>query len=529
MAEKKLSYKEKVKNIENDKKIGDKDKAILELIKSELKNLGNDESKIKFLRDDVSNGHRKKFIGEPIKTFRIIDEKYGRQVEPVYFWVLGFLREQLGAKKIVKLVDTFSASEASQFHKNIGQALAGTQDRVVASLRNIATLIQHLFRIVRELSIITERLHLYYEGKRIGPEPKDGKSQNFAEMTLKDMYISLVEGGAKTPGSVLGLASQVGFATLPDFFYHTHIFMKEDVNDVINGIKGVNKKLLEVLGRKLRAYVGWRETSQKHLETRRKFMLSFLKQHFNSIKLNIEWVKPYLKQAKRMEMKESLKDSPDLLVAIEQAMLEIELMSIMKEDPDFNQVINTHIRFRTHPKSEYSQRQQGYTTSFSGRVELEFKARVMSNDQILAYKADLMKEDLDMLGYDDAIKEALDALGKEMMIYLEQADKDLPVEDAVKEAMKEKLKPEEEAKEKKGKEKEQKPWYYGADPFIQVFKGFKEIGEAFMPSSPVKISKRKLIPKYEMKKKEQEAQEGVVGSADKVYSIFKKAHGMLSW
>ena len=137
------------------------------------------EEKIKFLRDEVDAKDRKAFIGGVLKTYKIIDEKYGRQVEPVYFWVLGFLRDSLGAKTVTKLTDTYSASESSQFGKNAGQGLAATQDRVAANLRTIAQLIQHLFRIVRELSVITERLHLYYEGEKVGRETKD--NQNYAD------------------------------------------------------------------------------------------------------------------------------------------------------------------------------------------------------------------------------------------------------------------------------------------------------------------------------------------------------------
>ncbi len=520
-----LTYKDKLKAIETDKRISDKNKAIMALIKKELAALTEEDAKIKLLRDEISDDHRKMFIGDPLKTFKLVDEKYNRQVEPVYFWLLGFLRDQLGAKKVIKLVDTYSASEASAFHRNIGQGLAGTQDRVVASLRNIATLIQHLFRIVRELSMLTERLYLYYEGERNGPE-KEGGKQNFAEMTLKDMYISFVEGGTKNPGSVLGLGSQVGFNTLPHYFYHTHFFKVDDVQEGVNKIKGINKTLIEVLGRKLRAYVGWRETSLQHLETRRKFMLSFLKQHYHSVKLNIEWVKPYLKQAKRMQMNEDFKDSPDLLAAIEQAMMEIELMAIMKEDPEYNQVINAHLRFRTHPESEFSPRYQQTMTRFTGRIELELHARVLSDEQVLAYKANILKEDFSLLGFDTAIQEALDTLGKDLVLYLEQAEKDIPMKDAVLDAMKKKGK---DKKEEKKEEKEAKPWYYGADPFIQVFKGFAEIGGALVPSSPFKRSSEKKKPKHKIEQEENDAKAGSIKSADKLYSVFKKSHGMLAW
>jgi len=519
------SFKQKVKEIEENKKIKDDDKSsqILKLIESSLEGKEDDEI-IDFFKDEVDDKYLEKYIGEPLKVFNLVDEKYSQQVEPTYFWILGFIREQLGAKKVDKLVDTYSASESSAFHRNIGQGLASTQDRVIASLRNIAQLIQHLFRIVREVSMITERLNMYYEGEKLGPEKEN--NQNYAEMTLKDRYISFIEGGTKNPGSVLGLSSQVGFITLPHYFYHYHIFKKEDVTPAINEIKGINNTLKEVLGRKLRAYLGWRESSLQNLEQRRKFILSFLKQHYNSIMLNMEWVKPYIKTARRLAMSDKFKDSPDILVAIEQAMLEIELFALIKEDKEgkLNQVLNPVIRFRTHPDSDYSPKYQATHTKFTGRVELELRARVMSKKQMLAYKAKIQKEDFSLLGFDESIKGAMESMGRDLKIYLEQADKDLDVRESVKQAM-EKTN----IDEKKDKKKVTKVKFGAADPFVQIFKGFADLGSAFIEIPSFKRSKYKKTPKHKLDKEESDAQEGVIKATNKLYTTFKKSHGMLSF
>lgn len=527
MGEEEKSFKQKVKDIEENKKIKDDDKSsiILKLIDSTIEGKKDDEI-IKFFKDEVSDKYLDKYIGEPLKVFKLVDEKYSQQVEPVYFWVLGFIREQLGAKKVDKLVDTYSASEASAFHRNLGQGLASTQDRVVASLRNIASLVQHLFRIVREISMINERLSLYYEGEKIGPETE--KKQNYPEMTLKDRYITFIEGGTKNPGSVLGLSKEVGFITLPHYFYHNHIFKKDDVGKVVDNIQGINKTLKEVLGRKLRAYLGWRESSLQNLEQRRKFILSFLKQHYNSIMLNIEWVKPYLKTARRMTLNEKFKDSPDLLAAIEQAMMEIELLAIVKKDDNgfFNQVLNPVIRFRTNPESDYSPKYQAVHTKFTGRVEIELRARVMSNNRLLAYKAKIEKEDFTMLGFDESIKEAIESFGDELKLYLDQADKDIDVRKAVKEAMEKRPS---ESSSKEEKKKPQKLGFPGLEPFVQVFKGFGELGGAFVQLPSFKGEKEKKTPEHKLKKEESDAQEGAIKAANRLYVTFKKSHGMLAF
>ena len=47
----------------------------------------------------------------------------------------------------------------------------------------------------------------------------DSKSRESAEITLKGIWVDMVEQGAKNPASVYGMAREVQFTTLPDLFF----------------------------------------------------------------------------------------------------------------------------------------------------------------------------------------------------------------------------------------------------------------------------------------------------------------------
>ncbi|MBD3259351.1 hypothetical protein GF371_01840 [Candidatus Woesearchaeota archaeon] len=519
---KEKTFADKIKEIKDNKKIKDKDKAINDLIRSQLKELKSDAEKEKFMKS-IDAKFLQKFAGEPVKSFKLINEKYQQQLEPVYFWVVGFLKDDMGIKDIRKVTDTYSASEASAFHRNMIQSLQAIQDRISNNLISVNRLIKpELFKIVRELKIIHDRLDLVYEGEKFGVE-KPGGEMNAAEIAIKDMWITLVEGGAKNPSSVYGLGSQVGFITLPEVFLHTHIFDQTKVEKIVGSMSGLNRKVKEALVKKLKAYAIWRKNYKRSLETRKRFMLSYLKQHYNTIKMYMQWIKPYMKTAQRLKLNMSFQDRADLIVAIEQTLMEIELLAVGKASGPYHSVVNLVFGFRATPETEFSQKYQAPTTKFSGRVEITFNARAMTSDQLMAYRIFKEQEDLSLLSdLSEGVKEAMDAIGDDLKIFLKEAEGNITYEEAKKE-----LKAESEAKITMP---EKKPWYQPIEPFAYVFIGFKDLIEIFVKLPSLgKKEKGKKPKKYEVEKNLASAYESAVGSSFLLYNLFKKAHRMIAW
>jgi hypothetical protein len=402
------------------------------------------------------------------------------------------------------------------------QSLQAIQDRISNNLISINRLIKpELFKIVRELKIIHDRLELVYEGEKFGQEKPSG-AMNAAEIAMKDMWITLVEGGAKNPSSVYGLGSQVGFITLPDLFLHTHIFEQKDVEKFVGGMGGVNRKVKEALAKKLKAYAIWRKNYKAGLETRKRFMLSYLKQHYNTIKMYMQWVKPYMKTAQRLKLNMSFQDSADLIVAIEQTMMEIELLAVGKASGPYHSVINLVFGFRATPETEFSQKYQAPTTKFSGRVEITFNARVMTSDQLMAYKIVKDQEDMGLLGdLSESVKEAMDAIGDDMKVFLKEAEGNLSYEEAKKELNAE--------KEAKVSVPEKRPWYQPIEPFAYVIIGFKDLIEIFVKLPSLKGKPEKLPKRYEVEKNLAAACDSAVSSSFLLYNLYKKAHRMIAW
>src|SRR3989344_659828 len=192
--------------------------------------------------------------------YRMVIDSPVAGVEGIYFWIIHNMEDKppFGFNytgetgEIKKIKDIYTAGETSSYWGMSEQRKGVQQDKFQQLMANVGQLLKTLFQMVRELRIIDERLE-YYE--------KTYKGDTQAEVALKSIWVDLVEGGSKNPASVLGLGSQVGFVTLPDLFFSIHPKKAEDVEKVVNNsklVEGMNRKIREVLGRKLTQYMYWR-------------------------------------------------------------------------------------------------------------------------------------------------------------------------------------------------------------------------------------------------------------------------------
>jgi len=353
----------------------------------------------------------------PINRYRLYVEGFNISIEEPYFWVLHYLRYMWGYSYIDKITDVFAAAENSAFFGVSQQRIGLQQDKVSQFLATVGKMVKELFQLVRELRVLDERLGYYADSYT------DSKSAESAEITLKGIWIDMVEQGAKNPASVYGMAREVQFTTLPDLFFSTHPKKQEDVDEVVEGTRSqFNRKVREVLKRKLRTYLSWKEHTYEELKNRRKFTLKYLRQHYEIIKMYMAWVKPYLKNIQRLHMDQSKMETPDLLVAFETSMIEVELLarrpykvSLGKDTKNINAVLLIHFLFRTRPEMSYQQ--EGYQRGpiHVGRVQMNFRAYTWTDEEIEAYKKYREREDFKLIELVDAsVKAAMDALGDEL-------------------------------------------------------------------------------------------------------------------
>ena len=226
------------------------------------------------------------------KNKRVIHyENFNESLEKFYFTIINILENNLGYENIDKVNESFTASINSSQWGLMEQRKSIQQDKVSGYLATIGKLIKDMVLIYKEIKIMDERISFYEKsgysldkGKLIIDETIDEKKSEPSEKALKDLWISLVEGGGQNATSVYGLAQQVGFVTLPDFFFKLNPQKDSDISKIVDKIE-TNTQVKTVLKRKLQQYIAWKERTYAEIKTRRDFQKNYLKQHFNTIKL----------------------------------------------------------------------------------------------------------------------------------------------------------------------------------------------------------------------------------------------------
>lgn len=444
---------------------------------------------------------------KPEKTRRIILQEFNQSIEEVYFWLLEHIRQDQGYKDIIKITDIFAASEQSAFFGSAQQRLGLQQDKVSQFLATIGKMVKELFQLVRELRILDERLGYYKDSM-----DEKSRSRESAEITLKGIWIDMVEQGAKNPASVYGMARELEFTTLPDLFFSIHPISVKHVDEVVDKLT-FNRKVKEVLKRKLRTFLEWKERTFDELKNRRLFTLKYLRQHFDIIKMYMSWVKPYLKNIRRLQLAER-QESPDLISAFEGSVVEIEILCKRKpldlqvdkevvRNKEFNSVIIIYIFHRTRPTMAYQQEYQKGPMHV-GMSDIQLRGYAWTDKDINKYIEMKNEEDMKLLeSVDASVKAAMEAMGDELERYLKEAGEDV------------KFTPEVFAS-KSGKVTA----IY--DPFISVIKGAGDL-------LGIKKGEKESLSNVEIKKEKDIASKAVQGSLWQTYKNFKKKNKCLNW
>ncbi len=435
-------------------------------------------------------------------------EQWNSGVEKWYFWILDFLKENLFFTDVDKISDVYTATEASDFWATIEQRKQAQADKASQYLATIGNMTKNLFQLLRELRIMDERLD-YYKGVSNGVHASD--------IALKGIWIDLVEGGAQKPTSIYGMATQVGFTTLPDYFFE--LFVKPiknekgdvdidktlaSVDKIVGGLKeeGLNRKMREVLSRKLQEYIAWRERTRKEMTVGKKFKLRYLRQHFHTIRLYMSWARPYLQNVTRLNMPISEESDrtawTETLRASEGAVIDVELFAVKpkKTTPLAHEVTDKLFEFyfpcqriifhyRTKPEMLYRQEWQKGAVHV-GFTEISFQSTAMSKEEIDKYKKRQVEDDIELLKH---LNLALVALEDELINYLKEAD-----DEWAKEM--------EEAKKKEGLKPNALSWLFKKkEPLISAHK-----------------------KKQYLKDTEGQAKE----ASKTIFLIIRKAHGMIT-
>ncbi len=450
-------------------------------------------------------------------TYKIVHQIFNQSIEENYFWAVEFLRTHEGYPELAKITDMFTASEHSAFFGNAQQRLGLQQDKVSQFLATIGKMVKELFQLVREIRILDERLN-YYEDS----DTPDSKTRESAEITLKGIWIDLVEQGSKNPASVYGMARELQFTVLPDLFFSIHPKTVNDVDKAVDNLD-FNRKVKEVLKRKLRTFMEWKRTTHDEISNRRVFTIKYLRQHFDIIKMYMHWVKPYLRNIKRLQLMNQTQ-SVDLISAFEGSLVEIEILAKklptnmrlgrqLISNKHVYAVILVHISYRSTPQMSYQQEYQRGPLHI-GKTDMTLRAYAWDQKTIDKYMKMKQKEDLDLLSVvDGSVKAALESLGDELERYLQEAGEQKPFTGT----------------KKKDEKKTQKPSVI-TDPFVSVVKGFGEIIKPLSFGIGGKAHKEKSAINPQILNNEKKLAGKVASDGCyQIYKEFKKKNGMVHW
>ncbi len=449
------------------------------------------------------------------RRYHLVLESATEGIEDSYYDVLERCRTYFGFSIVHKVTDYFAATENSAFFGNSQQRLGLQQDRVQQFLGNIGKFVKELFQMVRELRIIDERLAAYEAAGGIGSKQEKTPDSKFhhsaaADVSMKSIFTDVVEGGTKNPQSVFGLAQQVGFTLLPDLFFNEYVAKPDDIDARIDALP-YNKNVKTVLKRKLQQYLTWKQHTYMELMTRRRFNLKYIRQHWTIIRMYMAWVKPYLKNIQRLTMNQKFQDSPDLISAFEGSVIEVEFVAAKPANGGFHSVILASFVFRTRP--DMSSRKEYQTGPMHlGRMDMNLRAYGWTPEQLQAYRDMKRREDIELLGLiDTQLTDVMDGLGMEFERYLIEAG-----EDAI-----------EKEPEKKDEKHKTKLRDTAIGPFIDILYGFKDLGEAFIPSSLFSSGGEHSHSSGGGNNKN--ALKDATGSAFLVYNTYKKSRRMITW
>jgi hypothetical protein len=163
----------------------------------------------------------------------------------------------------------------------------------------------------------------------------------------------------------------------------------------------------------------WKEKTYKELQFTREFKLKYLKQHYQSIKMYMNWVRPYLKTIKQLQMgpghEGSNFDDPDIIGAFETAKIEIELLARQKDKGlKYYPLLQIKFNYVTRPEMIYTPQGQKQPMH-AGRTEIEIIPHVVTQEQIDEYLEMQKTEDIELLA---ALNESMMALKDDLKKYL---------------------------------------------------------------------------------------------------------------
>lgn len=441
---------------------------------------------------------------KPLSEHVLVYDSTSETLEPIYFFIVDLINN-LGFET-EKLVDNFVSSPGSGHFAELGQRATIMQQQATKILGDVNAVLRSTLNIIYDLRDFKIRLQYYNDLK----SKEKGKNEA-ALLSLKQIWIDKVD-AARGNSSIKIMSFQGGFQTLLDAFL---VIKDEKEADKLD----LNERVKRILKQRITEFNIWLKNSEQELRKRYGLERTYLKSQVNSLKLYSRWVKPYLKAALQLEMKEPGR-TPDLVKTFNTIILELTLFGKSKIDikksidaGDLPEKLEKKSILKTLKRDYYScilidfyfrgipQRiaQQPHYV-FGGKTEVTFRAYALNDDELKKFEEELKKSELeDVLKLmEGATTESLEKLQEDINLFLE----------------------EEELEKKEIKDT--------SNPFLALLGRYEksEKQKKELTKEIIKIKPENFIEKEHLRKL---AGKKAMEKAFDIFDVYKKAHGMVSY
>jgi hypothetical protein len=465
---------------------------------------------IKGVLAKVSPKHAADKSGKPksLASYRLGYESPQNQLEPTYYWVLDFIGG-LGFK-VEKIVDNFMSSPGSGHFSEMGQRATLMQQQGTKLSADLHQLIKSTINILYDLREFEQRLSHYKDAE------SDKKEQKAAGvLALKQIWLDSVDLPKRGRGSIHQMSADLGYVTLRDAFMIADTI--KDVERMAEKDGTINDAVKRILIPRIDEFTKWRDFSYQELQKRESIERNYLRSQIETIKLYSSWMKPYFKAAEQLRQ-QGFDKSAALVNAFSTSMFELTLLGTSKTKApkqvekynirrDYNSVVLITLKYRGHLAQKADQK-GNYGFAFGGKVEIEFDAYSLNQEELDLMKKEMGKEDFEDALYSfDIADEALKDLKGDFDYFLkskEERDK-------------------EDASKKKQKKKQD-----DINPFTALFGSFKKTPSKKEDKKEINEAKDIRSDNWVEKHLRAEAANSAASRLYAAYDVYKKSHGMPS-
>ena len=460
------------------------------------------------------------------KEYHLIYDSVSEGLEPIYFWVLDFMRDRSGInlEDVWKYKDEYDAAVAGGYFSDIGSRAAIMQDRAMKIMATVNTVVRSIINLIYDLREFDIRLETYDQLK--DPDPAKVES---AEYALKGIWMDNVD-IKRGRGSINMLAQQLGFVTLRDAFMQAGDEASIDKIDL-------NERVKRILKPRISEYLKWKKYSEQELRKRYNIEKAYLKSQVNSLRFYTKWAKPYLVAANKLGITNF--NSPDIVNVFNNIEIHLGLFGRIEVKPldvnvDFANVeldekiyacIEVDIEFRSVPQAFRSQTGSNYI--HAGRIDLTFKSYKMTESDLKKFSELKDKEDLELI--EGMTETSLKELEEDIKKYIEEGTVTEEEKDKQVLLLRKMLREITDKDTRKKIEKKIKELKSGKrsfeNPFSGIGSGFKDMFSGF---DNLNIFSNKTND-YIKEMVRSEAGKKAETLCFTLYEVFKKSRRMLTW